>query len=139
MSKMQLVPFINFQGRARDAMQFYQHVLGGTLELHTANEKGERRPAGTGDRVTDGQLDADGLRIVATDGHPSYPATVGDHMALSLSGTDKARLTKIFSNLAEGGKVQMPLTKLAWGAEVGWLKDKFGVSWTVSIDGTPSF
>jgi len=41
--------------------------------------------------------------------------------------------------LAEGGKVQMPLTKLAWGAEVGWLKDKFGVSWTVSIDGTPSF
>jgi len=85
------------------------------------------------------QLDADGLRIVATDGHPSYPATVGDHMALSLSGTDKARLTKIFSNLAEGGKVQMPLTKLAWGAEVGWLKDKFGVSWTVSIDGTPSF
>src|SRR5437879_13549480 len=111
MGKMQLVPFINFQGRARDAMQFYQHVLGGTLELHTANEKGERRPAGTGDRVTDGQLDADGLRIVATDGHPSYPATVGDHMALSLSGTDKARLSKILSSLADHCKQHTPLSQ----------------------------
>ncbi len=55
-------------------------------------------------------------------------------MAIALGGTDKDRLTRIFSDLAEGGRIQMPLTKQPWGAEVGWLRDKFGIGWTVTID-----
>jgi uncharacterized glyoxalase superfamily protein PhnB len=43
------------------------------------------------------------------------------------------RLTRIFSDLAEGGKVNMPLAKQPWGGEVGWLVDRFGIAWTVSI------
>jgi PhnB protein len=54
-------------------------------------------------------------------------------MAISLGGTDTGRLTKIFNDLAEGGTIQGPLAKQPWGGEVGWLKDKFGVNWTVNI------
>jgi len=97
-------------------MEFYQKVLGGNLDLQASTE-------------------AEGVFIITgTDGHPDYAPTVGDHMAVALGGTDKGRLTKIFSDLAEGGKIKGPLAKQPWGAEVGWLTDKFGINWTVSIE-----
>ena len=55
-------------------------------------------------------------------------------MAMALGGTDKDRLTKIFTNLAEGGKIKMPLAEQSPGAAVGWLTDKFGINGMVGID-----
>jgi PhnB protein len=134
MRKIELSPYVNFQGRAREAMEFYHNVLGGKLDLQTLNEQGVSRPAGPGDRIRHSRLEADGALIIATDGHPDYPAKVGENMAIALGGTDKDRLTKLFNGLAEGGKIQMPLAKQPWGAEVGWFTDKFGISWTVNVD-----
>lgn len=68
-----------------------------------------------------------------SDGHPDYPAKVGENLALSLGGTDKPRLTRIFNALGEGGRVNLPLAKQPLGGQVGWLVDKFGISWTVNI------
>lgn len=134
MSKIQLSPYVNFQGQAREAMEFYHKVLGGNLDLYTMDEQGVSKPAGPGDRIAHSQLEADGALIIATDGHPSYPAKVGENMAIALGGTDRDRLTKIFSDLAEGGRIKMPLTAQPGGADVGWLTDKFGINWTVTID-----
>jgi PhnB protein len=131
MSQMQLGPYINFQGRTREAMEFYHQVLGGTLDLRTMNERGASQPAGPGDRITHARLEADGVLILAADG---YPATSGDTMALALSGTDAGRLTTIFNALAEGGKRKMPLTEQSGGAAVGWLADRFGINWMVTIE-----
>jgi PhnB protein len=116
MSKIQLSPYVNFQGRAREAMEFYHKVLGGKLDLHHS------------------RLEADGGVIIATDGHPDYPAKVGDNMAIALGGRDRDRLSKIFNDLAEGGKIQMPLAEQPGGAQVGWLRDKFGIGWTINIE-----
>ncbi|MGH7538422.1 MAG: hypothetical protein ACREMF_07295 [Gemmatimonadales bacterium] len=55
-------------------------------------------------------------------------------MALALGGTDEDRLTKIFNDLAAGGRIKMPLAEQPWGAGQGWLTDKFGINWTVTID-----
>ena len=134
MSKIHLSPFVNFQGRAREAMEFYHKVLGGKLEMYTLNEQGVSKPAGPGDSIRHSRLEAEGALIFATDGHPDYPAKVGDNMGIALSGTDKDRLTKIFNNLAEGGKIQMPPARQPWGADVSWLTDKFGINWTVNIE-----
>jgi PhnB protein len=134
MSKVQLSPYINFQGHAREAMAFYQEVFGGTLELHAMGEHGAPRPAAAGERIMHAQLDAEGIRILASDGHPSYPAAVGENVALTLSGTDGDRLTGIFNALAAGGKLKMPLTPQAWGGALGWLTDQFGINWMVNID-----
>ena len=116
MSRQHLGPYINFQGRAREAMDFYHKVLGGNLDLQTL------------------RLEADGALIIATDGHPDYPAKVGENMAMAVGGTDKKRLTKIFSDLAEGGKIKQPLAAQSWGGDVGWLTDRFGINWMVSIE-----
>src|SRR5215831_4880688 len=112
-------------------MEFYRVALGGTLDLQTMNEQGQSKPAGPQDRVTYARLEAEGAVIIASDGHPDYPAKVGNNMAIVLGGTDKVRLTRIFNTLAEGGRIQMPLTKQPWGADVGWLADKFGIIWTI--------
>jgi PhnB protein len=136
MSQQYLSPYINFAGRAREAMEFYHHVLGGKLDLQTLNEQGVPKPAGPGDSIMHARLEADGALIIASDGHPDYPAKVGENMAIALGGTDKGRLTKIFNDLAEGGKIKMPLAEQPSGAGVVWLTDKFGINWMVSIDKT---
>jgi PhnB protein len=133
MSRQYLSPYINFQGRAREAMEFYHTVLGGTLDLQASDERGVPKPAGPGDRIMHARLEAEGVLVMASDGHPSYPPTVGDNMAIALGGTDKSRLTKIFDDLAQGGVVKQPLADQPWGA-LGWFTDKFGINWMVSID-----
>jgi uncharacterized glyoxalase superfamily protein PhnB len=101
------------------------------LDLQAMDAKGAPKPAGPGDRITHASLEADGARIVGTDGHPDFPAKVGENIALALRGIDKDRLTQIFHALGEGGKVKMPPSDQSGG--VGWLTDKFEVNWMVSI------
>jgi PhnB protein len=134
MSRVYTNPYINFQGRAREAMEFYHQVLGGKLNLLTMDEKGVPKPAGPGDTIAHSHLDADGAVIMATDGSPDYPATAGDNMAVVLGGMDKDRLTKAFNGLAEGGQIKMPLAPQSWGADLGYFSDRFGINWMVSID-----
>jgi PhnB protein len=135
MSKLYLNPYVNFQGRAREAMEFYQKVLGGKLDLIAFDDQGTPKPAGPGDRIMHSHLDADGAVIMATDGSPEWPVTVGDNIALALGSTDKDRMTKIFNDLAAGGgTVKMPLAPQSWGSELGYLEDQFGINWMVSID-----
>jgi PhnB protein len=131
MSRQYLGPYINFQGRAREALEFYHQVFGGTLDLQASDEKGVLKPAGPADRIMQARLEADGALIMGSDGHPDYPPTVGDNMAIAAGGTDKDRVTKIFNDLAEGGKTKMPLSAQS---PVGWLTDKFGINWMVSIE-----
>ena len=122
MSKIQLSPYVNFQGRAREAMEFYEKALGGSADLQT------------GPDVRYARLEADGALIVGSDGHPKFAPTVGDNMAIALNGADKEQLSRAFTALAEGGQLKAPLTKQPSGAEVGYLTDKFGINWIVSID-----
>ena len=133
MTKQYLSPYINFQGRAREAMEFYHKALGGKLELHASNEQGVPRPAGAGDRITSARLEADGVLIVGTDGHPNYPAKVGENVAIAVGGTDAGRLIKIFNALAEGGQIKVPLTEKSYA---GFLADKFSINWVFTIDRT---
>lgn len=134
MNKIHASPYINLQGRAREAMEFYRKILGGSLEMRTMDDRGVAKPAGPGDRVTYARLEADGALLVGTDGHPAYPPTLGDNMAIALGGTDREHLAKIFYGLADGGKIKGQLTKQPWGGETGYLVDKYGINWVVSIE-----
>jgi len=135
LTKTYLVPYINFQGQAREAMEHYRKVLGGKLELFASNEQGRPEPAAPGDRIMYAQLESDGVVIVASDGNPKYPPRSASTLALSLRGSDRARLTSAFEGLADGGQVKMPLTDQPWGTS-GWLTDKFGINWNLDIEKT---
>lgn len=120
-------PYINFQGRARAAMEFYHGVLGGSVELLATDQEGKAREAAPGDRIAHARLRFDGGAIVGSDGHPDYPATVGNNLAVALRGNDRARLSRLFAALADGGRIQMPF------GEAGWVVDRFGVTWLVEL------
>lgn len=129
-----VAPYINFQGRAREAMELYQSVLGGKLELYAAGEKGAPRPAEPGDRIQHARLSGDGVLVVGSDGHPSFPATPGDNMAVVLVGNDRAAMQAAYEKLAQGGTVKMPLTEGPWGGAAAWLTDRFGINWNLDLE-----
>jgi PhnB protein len=133
MNQIQLSPYVNFQGRAREAMEFYHQLFGGTLDLQTMNAQGQAGPAQAGDRISYARLEADGVLLIGVDGHPDYPAQAGDNMALALTGTDPDQINRIFQALGSGGTIKMPLTPQPWGTTVGWLTDAFGINWMVQI------
>ena len=133
MSKIAASPYVNFQGRAREAMEFFHKVVGGKLDLHSAIDKGGAQTGWFRRQNHTCELEAEGIVVIA-DGHPDYPASVGNNMAVALGGTDEERLTGIFNELAEGGRILMPVTRQPWGGSVGWMLDRFGVPWTVTID-----
>jgi PhnB protein len=130
-----LNPYISFGDNAREAMTFYQQVLGGSLELHTFGEYGAAHEP-FADLVMHGLLETDdGLTLMASDSPPGMARTVGNNITISLSGDDEQVLRDRFEKLAEGGSIDVPLEKQMWGDVFGQLTDRFGIGWLVNISG----
>ena len=130
-----LNPYLTFQGTARDAMTFYQQVLGGDLTMNTFGEFGMEGDGSDG--IMHAQLETpDGFVLMASDTAPGQEAgaTQGSTMSVSLSGDDEA-LRGYWQGLAEGATITMPLEKQMWGDEFGMLTDRFGVPWMVNVAG----
>ncbi len=127
----QLNPCLAFNGNARQAMEFYRDVLGGTLELGTYADFGSSdAPA---DRVMHATLRTPGgYTLMGWDVREKMPHTLGNSVAVFLGGDDAA-LRGYFERLSAGGTVTLPLEKQLWGDEAGSLVDRFGITWMVNI------
>lgn len=133
-----LNPDVNvLDGRARDAMEFYQSVLGGELSLMTFGQMGMEGPVA--EQVMHGQLETPaGFTLMGADAPPEMvQVSMGDNMSISISGdaADAEALRGWFTGLPAGGEVRQPLTKAPWGDEFGMFVDKFGINWMVNIAG----
>ena len=127
-----LNPYLNFNGNAREAITFYQGVLGGDVTISTFGEYGTEGEGSGG--VMHAQLETpDGFTLMASDTAPGMgEVTPGSNFSVSLSG-DEPALRDYFQGLSEGGTVDVPLEKQMWGDEFGMLTDKFGISWVVNV------
>ncbi|MGW7415852.1 VOC family protein [Streptomyces sp. NPDC054863] len=132
----QVNPCITFHGNARQAMEFYQEVFGGELELGTVADFGSP-DSPHADKVMHSRLDTSaGYTLMAWDypddrpGRPPYRP--GNNVAIFLDGDDRG-LRDYFENLSAGGTVTLPLARQAWGDEAGSLVDRFGISWMFNI------
>lgn len=127
-----LNPYLNFNGNARQAIEFYASVFGGTPAFSTFGDLGAAGGPDA-DRIMHAMLETDaGYTIMGADvtSGMEYHPVAG--CSLSLSGDDEA-LRRYFDQLAAGGTVTMPLQKQAWGDEFGMCVDQFGVPWLVNI------
>lgn len=130
-----LNPYISFNGNAREAMEFYQGILGGNLTMSTFGEFGDK-DAPYADQIMHAMLESDaGYTLMASDTPPGMSYHPGDNITISLSGDDGDKLRGYWEKLTEGGTVGVPLEKQMWGDEFGALKDRFGVNWMVNIAG----
>lgn len=131
-----LNPYLSFKDNARQAMEFYQTVFGGKLEINTFKEFHATEDPTEDDKVMHAMLTADnGITFMASDTPNSMEYTGGSSISMSLSGDNDAELRGYWDALADGGTVVMPLEKAMWGDTFGMITDKFGINWMIDITG----
>jgi PhnB protein len=129
-----LNPYLNFNGNARQALEFYASVFGGTPALSTFADLGTSKDSPDADRIMHGMLETDaGYTIMAADvtSEMEYQPMAG--CSISLSGDDVDTLRGYWEKLSASGTTMMPMQKQAWGDEFGMCADRFGVPWLVNI------
>lgn len=128
-----LVPYLHFDGTAREALTFYQSVFGGELELYTYGEFS--RTDGPKEAIAHGALS--GLvTLFAADAAPGEESVAMAGVEFSLLGTASAEeLTAWFGTLADGGEVVDALQQRPWGDYDGIVSDRYGVRWLIGYQG----
>lgn len=124
-----LNPYLALAGTARAAMEFYQSILGGELDISTFGDAGIPDAP---DLVMHASLrTAKGNVIMASDTPSGMPHNPGDSVAMSLSGDDED-LPGYFDALAASGEIIVPYERQLWGDEYGQVRDRFGIIWHVN-------
>ncbi|MEV4147778.1 VOC family protein [Amycolatopsis sp. NPDC049691] len=128
-----LNPYLSFRAEARQAMEFYKSVFGGTLKVNTFGEFGSPEGADA-DKIMHAQLETDqGYTLMAADTPAGMEYNPGTNITVSLSGDDADILRGYWNKLSEGGTVTVPFEKQMWGDEFGSCVDRFGIPWLVNV------
>ena len=134
-----LNPYLNFKDNAREAMEFYQSVFGGTLQMNTFKDFGASQGPSDDDKIMHSVLEADdGIILMGADTPQGMEHSPGTNIRLSLSGDDESELRGYFEKLSAGGTVTLPLEKAKWGDSFGIVTDMFGINWLVNISAVQS-
>ena len=129
-----LNPYLNFDGNAREAMEFYKEVFGGNLNVATFADYQSGSDPSEELLVMHADLEgSDGIRFMAADTPKHMEYRPGSNFSMSLSGEDEGVLRGYFERLSEGGSVTQPLVQAAWGDTFGMLTDRFGITWLVNV------
>ena len=145
-----LTPHLNIaDGRAREALAFYREVFGGEVSVTTYGQLGMPAELPDADKVVFGRLaGAEGVVLMAYDvPGGAAPQRLGEtrrengltltdqpfFLSLGADTLDEAR--RHWDLLLPGATVIEDLAASAWSAGFGMLRDRFGVTWSVSVAG----
>jgi PhnB protein len=135
---MLIQPYLFFDGRCEEAIEFYRRTLGAEVEmmLRYKDSPEPQRPGmvppGSENKIMHSSFRIGETSVLASDGNcAGKPAFQG--FALSITVDTSTEAEKKFSALADGGQVNMPLTKTFFSPSFGMLADKFGVQWMVMV------
>jgi PhnB protein len=132
---MHIEPYIFFNGRCDEALEFYRRALGAEVTMVMRFKESPDPasiPAGSEDKVMHASLRIGETTVLASDGHSQgKPSFQG--FSLSLTASNDAQVERIFAALAEGGQVQMPPAKTFFSSRFGMVADRFGVPWMVYV------
>jgi PhnB protein len=130
-----IVPYLNFNGNAAEALAFYSKALNGSvLFQQTFGESPMESPVDLKDKIMHATFKAGELTIMVSDCPPNVSVTTGTNVSLSLNFNDVAEIEKTFAALSEGSTITMPLQDTFWGARFGMLTDRFGINWMFNHD-----
>ncbi len=135
-----LNPYLSFNGNCEAAFSLYRSIFGGELMLYRFKDA----PAeGAGsfpvaehekERVMHCSITIGSTILMGSDTSVSCGQTVtsGDNITINISPDNESEAGRIFTALAEGGKIIMPLEKTFWAELFGMCIDKFGIPWMVN-------
>jgi PhnB protein len=136
---MQLQPYLFFDGRCEEALEFYKKTLGAKVEMlmrfkdsPDAGKDNPMCPPGSEEKIMHTSFQVGDTSVMASDGYAKgNPEFKG--FSLSLTAKTETEADKLFNALADGGQVQMPLTKTFFSPKFGMCADKFGVGWMIMV------
>jgi PhnB protein len=133
-------PYINFNGNAEEAFNFYKSVFGGEFasvvrfkDLASAEFPVPENEANKIMRIV---LPIGGSTLIAND----VPESMGrvseneNRSKIAVTAESKEEADKIFNGLSAGGAVEMPMDESPWGTYFAMFRDKYGIEWTVEFD-----
>ncbi|MEQ6900756.1 VOC family protein [Nocardioides sp. YIM 152588] len=127
-----LTPYLHLPGTAREALERYADVFGGTLVLNTYADFG--RTDGPGGAIAHGMLQGP-VTLFASDAAEGEATLRTEGVMFALLGTaDAATLREWFAGLSEGGRVVDDLQQRPWGAWDGQVLDRFGMHWLIGFE-----
>jgi predicted 3-demethylubiquinone-9 3-methyltransferase (glyoxalase superfamily) len=126
-----VTPFLMFQGDAEDAMNLYVSLFPDS-EILEIERYGADGPGMNGD-VLQARVRLAGQELICIDSPTKHPFSFTPSTSLFVIFDDEQKLGGAFSQLAEGGQVLMPLASYPFARAFGWVQDRFGVSWQLSM------
>jgi PhnB protein len=133
-------PYINFNGNAEEAFNFYKSVFGGEFETLVRMKDMESPEFSISEedanKIMRIVLPIGGNTLIAND----VPAALGpvneneNRSKISVSADTHEEADKIFAGLSAGGTVEMPMDESPWGTYFAMFRDKYGIEWTVEFE-----
>lgn len=134
--KEPIQPYLHFDENCKEAMQFYQTLFEGNLEMmHIADSPSKDQfPEAIHHQVLHSSLKNGDFQIMASDMCGQGSLHQGNSVQLSLNCTSDDEINSLYRQLSEGGKVLQELGEQFWGSLFAMVIDRFGVRWMLSYD-----
>jgi PhnB protein len=130
---MNVEPYLFFEGRTEEALDFYRQKLGAKVEAmmrYKDNPDPQYNPPNSANKVMHALFRIGDTKVMASDGNcAGKPSFQG--FALTINAANPAEAKQRFDALADGGQVQMPLNETFFAKSFGMVADRFGMSWMV--------
>ena len=135
---MNVQPYLFFEGRCDEALEFYRQALGAEIEC-VMRFKDSPEPCDSSmvppnwdDKIMHSEVRIGNATIFAADGNSATPPRF-EGIVLTLTVKNEAEANRAFNALVDGGKVTMPLMQTFYSPSFGMLVDRFGVHWMVYV------
>ncbi len=135
---MHVQPYLFFDGRCEEAVEFYRRALGAEVTMLMRFRDSPEPPTpgmvppGAEDKVMHVSLRVGETTVMASDGR-CLGQTSFEGFSLSLTVPNDTQTERLFAALGDGGQVQMPMTKTFFSSRFGMVADRFGVSWMILV------
>ncbi len=135
---MPVTPYLFFDGRCEEALDFYKKALGAEVGMMMRFKENPEKPSAdcmpaSDEKIMHACMTINGTAVMASDGMAKgQPKFEG--FCLSVNAKDEADADRKFAALADGGTVQMPLGKTFFAKRFGMVADRFGVGWMIIVE-----
>jgi PhnB protein len=133
-------PYINFNGNAEEAFNFYKSVFGGEfgsiIRFKDIASSEFPVPENEANKIMRITLPIGANILIANDVPKSMgPVNENENRSkISVSAKSREEADAIFNGLSAGGTVEMPMSESPWGTYFAMFRDKYGIEWTVEFD-----